>query len=215
MKRLLTIVVIFAVLAVCAPSNAYTLVYKLTSTIKTVETHDTNLMMNVKVNGYLALNIDDDTETVGDDDARMVIYGKDSDSNKIYYVEDFVGGANIEWTEEGPYLTLEITVTHSIFDYDLRLIGKIKEKDVGLGSDVNDLRSAPPSLKGSMICTHGSLFDFPESLFGSGTATLTLDIKNTKIANDVTPSTLDDIMTDFVEGDGGLIEKGYQPLILP
>jgi len=41
----------------------------------------------------------------------MVIYGKDGDANLIYYIEDFSGGASINWTEEGEYLTLEITIT--------------------------------------------------------------------------------------------------------
>jgi hypothetical protein len=212
MKRLLTMAVIFALLAVCSASDAYTLVYKLSSPLKTVETN-TDVAANFKVSGFLAMDIDDDLETVGD--ARMVIYGKDGDANLIYYIEDFSGGASIDWTEEGAYLTLEITITHAIFNYDLRFTGKVKEKDVGFGSDVNDLRSAPPSLKGSMFCTHGELFDLDQDLFGSGTATLTLDIKKTKVANDVTPATLDDIMTDIVDGENGLVEKGYQALTLP
>ena len=212
MKRLLTMVVILTMLAVCASSNAYTLVYKLTSTVKCVET-EADLTTNVKVNGFLALSIDDNTETY--EDGRMVIYGKDGDANKVYYVEEFLGGTNVVWTEEGAYLTLEITVTHGdVFEYDIRLTGKIKEKDVGFGSDVNDLRSAPSSLKGSIFCTHGVLFDLDQDLFGSGAMSMTLDAKKTKAANDVTPSTLDEIMTDLVAGENGLVEKGYLELLI-
>jgi hypothetical protein len=212
MKRLLTIVVIFAVLAVCAPSNAYTLIYKLTSTIKTVET-DANVTMNVKVSGYLAMDINDGKKTV--DDSRMVIYGKDADSNKMYYVEDFEGNPRAKWTEEGAYVTVDIRNHLHPFYYDFGLTGRIKERDVGFGTDANDLRIAASSLKGSIFCNYGSLFDPNQTFFGSGSASMTLDTKKTKVANDVTPSTLDEIMTDITLGDGGLVEKGYHQLILP
>jgi hypothetical protein len=209
MKRLAVLCLIIGLIGVCSPSYGYILVYKLTSTIKTVET-DANAMMNVKVSGYLALDINDVEEIV--DDSRMVIYGKDADANKVYYVEDFSGNPRVEWTEEGAYLTVEMINHRGIFYYDLRLTGKIKEKDVGFGAD--DLRNAASSAKGSMYSTHGSLFDQGQTLFGSGSATMTLDTKKTKAANDVTPSTLDEIMTEIVAGEGGLVEKGYQELII-
>jgi len=211
MKRLLAIVVIFAVLAVCAPSNAYTLVYKLTSTIKTVET-DANAAMNVKVSGYLAISINDIDETA--DDARMVIYGKDGDANKMYYIETFEGNPYVHWTIEGAYVTVDIRNHLDPFYYDFGFTGKIKERDVGFGTDVNDIRNAASSLKGSMFCNHGSLLDPNQNLFGTGSASMTLDTKQTKVANDVTPSTLDEVMTDITLGDGGLVEKGYHELIL-
>jgi hypothetical protein len=209
MKRLLTVAVILAMLAVCAPSNAYTLIYKLTSTIKTVET-DANVTMNVKVNGYLALSIDDVEETA--DDARMVIYGKDGDANKIYYIETFEGSPYVHWEKEGAYVTVDIRNHTEPFYYDFGFTGTLKPKDVGFGTD--DLRNAASSLKGSMFCNYGILFDLDQMLFGTGSATMTLDIKKTKVANDVTPSTLDEIMTDITLGDGGLVEKGYQLLII-
>jgi hypothetical protein len=211
MKRLLTIVVIFAVLAVCAPSNAYTLIYKMSSTIKTVET-DANVMMNVKVEGYLAISIDDVEETA--DDARMVIYGKDSDANKMYYIETFEGNPFVHWTKEGAYVTVDIRNHLDPFYYDFGFSGKIKERDVGFGSDANGLRNAASSLKGSLFCNYGSLLDPNQTYFGSGSASMTLDIKKTQIANDVTPSTLDQIMIDITLGDGGLVAKGYHELIL-
>jgi hypothetical protein len=212
MKRLLTIVVIFAILTVCATSNAYTLVYKLKSTVKSIET-DANLMVNVKVNGYVALDINDVEEAI--DDVLMVIYGQDINTTDMYYIEDFGHGTTkIYWTEEGAYLTFEIVNPFSVFDYDLRLTGKLKEKNVGFGSDVNDLRSAASSLKGSMIATHGKFFDDIQSFFGAGSATMTLDTRKTTAAN-TTPLTVLEIITAIVEGEDGLIEKGYQEFILP
>jgi hypothetical protein len=212
MKRLLMVSIIIAMLAVCAPSNAYILVYKLGSTIKTVET-DANLMMNFKINGYMALDINDVEETVAD--SLMVIYGKDVNTTNMYYIEDFShGSTKIHWTEEGAYVTFEMENPFSIFDYDLRLTGKLKEKNVGFGSDANELRSAASSLSGSMIATHGKFFDDIQSFFGSGSAKMTLDTKKTYAAN-ATPLTIDQIITAIVEDENGLIDKDYQLFVLP
>jgi hypothetical protein len=211
MKRLLTMTVIVAFLAVSAQSNGYILVYKLGSTIKTIET-DANLMKNFKINGYLALDINDAEESV--EDALMVIYGKDVNTTNMYYIEDFSGSPKVNWTEEGAYLTVEIVNHLALFDYDLRLTGKLKEKNVGFGSDVNDLRSAASSLSGSMISTHGSFFDDIQSFFGAGSAKMTLDTRKTYAAN-ATPLTLVEIITAIVEDENGLIDKGYQLFVLP
>jgi hypothetical protein len=208
MKRLLTAFVIMAMLAVCAPSNGYILVYKLSTTVKSVDT-DANSITNVRVRGYLALDINDVTETVSATNSRMLIYGKDADANNVYWVEDFSGSPRVTWTEEGEYLTIEIVNHLDPFYYDLRFTGKIRERDVGFGNDDNNLRSAPSSFKGSMISTSGMIFDQRQTLFGSGSASMSLDIRKTKAANS-TPQTIDDIMTEIVSGDGGLVEKGYE-----
>ena len=209
MKKLLEVFVVLAVLAVCAPSNGYILVYKLTSTVKAVDA-DVNSLGNVKVKGYLALDIDDVEEIVAD--AQMVIYGVDGDANKIYYVENFQGVADAIWTEEGDYLTFNLTNHRDPFYYDIVLTGKIKEKDVGFGGD--DMRSTSSSLKGVMTSTSGILFDLDQTLFGSGSASMTLDNNLTKAANDLA-ATVDQVITSTVEGDGGLIEKGYELLVIP
>jgi hypothetical protein len=213
MKRLIALFIIITVLFICSPSNAYILVYKLTSTVKSIET-DANAAMNFKVNGYVAMDVNDVEKTVGAEDSLMVMYGRDLNDNYMYYIEDFSGNPKITWKEQGAYLTFE-TVNHlGAFDYDLRLIGKIKEKNVGLGSEPNQLRNAPPSLKGSMYFTNGMYFDPNQQFFGSGSAKMTLDTRKTYAAN-ATPLTQLDIITAIVEDEHGLLDKGYQLFVIP
>lgn len=210
MRRLLVLLAVVGVLGVCAPSYGYILVYKLSSTLKMVET-DANTMGNLKLKGYLALDIDDVEETV--DDAEIVFYGKDGDLNDTYIIDRFQGSADAEWSEEGEFVTLRV-YDHLDYYYEIIVTGKIKEKDVGLG--VDELRSTAPSLKGSMINLWGILLDYDLSLYGSGSASMTLDKNLTKEANGgMVPVTVNDVIMAIVQGDGGLEDKGYVGLIIP
>ncbi len=213
MKRLTALFVIIAMLAICAPSNAYILVYKLTSTVKSIET-DANAAINFKVNGYVAMDVNDIEKEVAAEDSLMVMYGRDLNDNYMYYIEDFSGSPKITWKEQGAYLTFQMVNHLGSFDYDLRLIGKLKEKNVGFGSEPNQLRSAPSSLKGSMYFTNGMYFDPNQPFFGSGSAKMSLDTRKTYAAN-ATPLTILDIITAIVEDENGLLDKGYQLFVIP
>ena len=211
MRKLLVLLTILVVLGVCAPSYGYILVYKLSSTLKMVET-DANAPGNLKLKGYLALEIDDIDETISD--AEMVFYGKNNELVPTYIRELFQGSADVEFAEEGEFVTARI-YDHVDYYYEIVLTGKIKEKDVGLGADT--LKSVAPSLKGSMINLWGILLDYdPVSLYGSGTASMTLDNALTKEANSqlLTPS-VNDVILNIVQGDGGLEDKGYVEFVIP
>ncbi len=206
MRRLLVLLVTMGVLGVCAPSYGYILVYKLSSKVKAVY-EDANALGGIKVKGYLALSIADGTEAA--DDMQMVLYGYDVLGNKIYYVENFEGNADLLWTEEGAYVTLYITNHREQFYYDIWLTGTIKEKDVGFGAD--DLRSAPGSLKGSFASTSGLILDDSQLLFGSGSISMSLDKSRTVSANDLS-ATVDQVISSVVDG---LIENGYAESGIP
>jgi len=178
----------------------------MTSTVKCVY-EDANSLGNVKIKGYLAVSIDDSSETA--DDMQMVLYGYNVDANEIYYVENFEGNADLQWVEEGAYLTLYITNYREQFYYDILLTGTIKEKDVGFGDD--DLRSAPSSLKGSIVSTSGLLLDDAQSMFGSGKMSLTYDRTRTANANTLA-ATVDQVISAVVDE---LIDKGYELSEIP
>jgi hypothetical protein len=206
MRRLLTLLVVLAILGVCAPSYGYILVYKLTGTIKAVEWND-GIITNVSVKGYAAVDINDVNEAV--DGAEMVLYGKDTNKNLKYYDDTLGGGERANLDTTGDVIGVDIWNYEDPFTYEFTLIGKVKDADVGFGT--SDKRTAASSLTGSFNSWWGQLLDDTQDLFGSGTATVTLDTKNTKAAN-AGSTTVGAIIADFI---AGLEDKGYSEITLP
>jgi hypothetical protein len=150
MKKLLTLLVMLAVLGMCAPSYGYLLVYKLSSTMKVID-YASDSSGNLPVKGYLAVDIVDEDGSL--DDATMVLYGKDGDGDKIYFVQEYdTDGFDMDWYEAGNYLGVDIwNDADEPFDYEIVLTGDLKNKNVGFGSGSADRRIAPNILKGTMV----------------------------------------------------------------
>ena len=190
MRRLLGLVVLLVVLCVSVPSYAtspgYILAYKVTGSMKAAEWY-ADKIISVSVKGYIAVNIvandTGDNEIV---DAQMVLYGKDKSGHLVYY-RDYLNDPNsgVELYTPG-YAgdIVEVQVWDHTYDpmyYEFVMTGKIKAMDVGLGAGNKEL--AASSLTGSLITWWAQLLDNSQELFGSGSATATLDTKQTKAAN--------------------------------
>ena len=213
MKRLLALLVVLAVLGMCAPSYGYLLVYKLSSTMKVVD-YTTDSSGNLPVKGYLAVDIDDvDGDLL---DATMVFYGKDDNGDKTYFAQEFeTDGFDMNWDEVGDYIGVDIwNYSEEPFDYEIMLTGTLQNKNVGFGNSSADRRIAPNTLKGTMVSWWGGIFDIDQELFGSGDASLTFDFGLTKAANQ-SETDVYEVITEIVEGNGGLVDKGYAELIMP
>ena len=204
MKRLLTLTVVMLVLALCAPSYGYVLVYKVTGKMKAVEWSGSTLG-NTSVKGYLAINIDDSNDA---NYAQLILYGKDTSDNLVYFLDGLSSGEDITWNVTGDVIGVDVWDYTDPFEYEFMMTGKVKLVDVGYG--LSNKKTAASSLKGSLVSWWGQLLDGNQELFGSGAATMTLDTKQTKTAN-IGLSSVDDVITTLTDE---LEAKGYDPIIL-
>ncbi|MGD0553161.1 MAG: hypothetical protein ABSB25_11010 [Sedimentisphaerales bacterium] len=205
MRKLLGLTVVLAVLGVCAPSYGYILVYKVTGAMKAVDWNSEKIV-SVSVKGCLAMDINDSEEV---NDAQMVLDGKNANGALVYYkdlLSDPNGNGGARWDTTGGVVGLAVWDYNSPFDYEFLMTGNVKATDVGLGASIK--KSAASSLKGTLDSYWAQLLDDNQDLFGSGTATMTLDTKQTKAAN-AGAKTVDDIITTFIAG-----LKGYSEITL-
>jgi hypothetical protein len=137
----------------------------------------------------------------------MVLYGKNHDGDKVYFLETFGGDAGIDWTVEGDFVTVDLGDSSDPFDYEMMLTGKIVDKNVGLGAD--DKKGVANSLKGSIVSWWGMIFDDSQALFGSGTTSMTFYAGVTKPYNK-DGATIDEVIADI---ESFLEHKHYNPLI--
>jgi hypothetical protein len=204
MKKLLTLTIVLLVLALSAPSYGYVLVYKVTGKMKAVEWNASTLG-NVPVKGYLAVNINDSDDA---NYAQLILYGKDTSDNLVFFLDTLSSGENINWDVTEEVIGVDVWDYDDPFEYEFMMTGKVKLVDVGFGT--SNKKTAASSLKGSLVSWWGQLLDDSQELFGSGTATMTLDTKQTKDAN-IGLSSVDDVITALING---LEDKGYSAIIL-
>jgi hypothetical protein len=214
MKRLLGLGVLFVVLSMCVPSYGYMLVYNVTGGIKAAEWYGEKLI-SVSVKGYLALDIDSDSNVIND--TNMVLYGKDASGNLVYYKEsrNLISSAfGMDWSTTGGIVGFDAWDDSPPFNYHFMMTGAVKATDVGLGA--NSKRPAASSLKGSLVSWWAQLLDGDQMLFGSGAATMKLDIKQTKAANAANVSTPGSVTVRTIISDcvDLLIDKHYNQLAL-
>lgn len=208
MKKLLGLGVLFVVLCVSVPSYGYILVYNVTGGIKSSEWNSEKLI-SVSVKGYLALDIDSDSNVIND--SNLVLYGKDTGGNLVYYKEsrNLISSAfGMDWSTTAGIVGLDVWDDCPPFNYHFMVTGKVKAADVGLGA--NSKRPAASSLKGSLVSWWAQMLDGDQMLFGSGAASMTLDIKQTKAANAGSIPVHTIISTYII----GLQGKGYTSITL-
>ena len=206
MRKLLGLTVVLAALGVCAPSYGYILVYKVTGGMKAVEWNVQKKIISVSVKGYAAIDINDSNGAVND--KQMVLYGKDASGNLKYYEDSLdEDHAGVDLYQIANVVELDVWDYNSPFYYDFVMTGNVKLTDVGLGASSKKL--AASSLSGSLVTWWAQLLDSSQELFGSGAATMTLDTKQTKAANQGSLS-VDAVISRFI---AGLEAKGYQSIL--
>lgn len=206
MRKLLGLTVVLAALGVCAPSYGYILVYKVTGGMKAVEWNVQKKIISVSVKGYAAIDINDSNGAVND--KQMVLYGKDASGNLKYYEDSLdEDHAGVDLYQIANVVELDVWDYNSPFYYDFIMTGNVKLTDVGLGASSKKL--AASSLSGSLVTWWAQLLDSSQELFGSGAATMTLDTKQTKAANQGSLS-VDAVISRFI---AGLEAKGYQSIL--
>jgi len=208
MRKLLGLTVVLAVLGVCAPSYGYILVYKVTGGMKAVEWNSERIV-SVSVKGYAAVDINDSNGAVND--KQMVLYGKDASGNLKYYEdsldEDYAGVYWDPTSDVAGVVEVDVWDYNSPFDYEFVMTGNVKLTDVGASSK----KLAASSLSGSLVTWWAQLLDDSQEFFGLGAATMTLDTKQTKVANQGSLS-VDAVISTFI---AGLEAKGYHSIVLP
>ncbi len=208
MKKLMALSLVLAVFVLCAPSFGYILIYKVSGKIKGVDwNYENPPAASVSIKGYLAFNIDiiDYVETITE--AQIVIYGKDRGSYPVYYIDNLTDpNKTALWNDAGIITALDILDSDGDFNYEFTMTGKVKDIDVGFGWD--DTRPAAKSLKGVLTSWWGRILDPSQNLFGSGTASMSLDSKKTKNANYYAYD-VNYVITSFI---GTLEAKGYNEI---
>jgi hypothetical protein len=188
MKTLKMWVVITVMLAVCAPSFGYILVYNAVNRVKAID-NDSSIIVGVSVKGYLIMDINGTTGDVCD--SYWLVYGKDSTATKVYTVD----WPNPQLTVYGRYQSVSTDGTGGGWSgWMVTVIGKMMSKDIGLGS--NKLVAYTMSV--SFIVPDGGTIYGDQTLTGSGSIVLALNATKTKAANQATAA-IDDVLTDITD----------------
>jgi len=203
MRKLLALFVMLVVLGVCAQSYGFLVVYNVSCPVKGV---DDTTAVTIPLKGYLVLNLDDvDGDLV---DANLILYGKDSDKNKVYVVlndsdsNDFL---DISIQRQGEQVIVGIDAGGP-FDFESLMLGKVKATNVGLA----DKQDIPGSLKGVIAVWDGILLDTGQDVTATGNISATNWSGATKYINKegwTQDQTVTQLRTD-------LEDKGYEAVVL-
>ncbi len=194
MKTLKVWIVILAMLAVCAPSFGYILVYNTLSRIKAVDSV-ANSVIGVAVRGYMVLEVNG---VDGDVNASYwLIYGKDGDGANVY---TWAEPAQLQLSVSGRCQSVSIDTEDG---WSLTAVGKITNKAIGVAAGKQLIAY---SMSGNLIIPmDGVVLNDDQSLTGSGTISITLNSTKTKAANialDEIDDVLEDIQTSLVGYSG-------------
>ncbi len=196
MRTLKAWMVITVILAVCAPSFGYVLVYNTLSRVKAIDTVAENIS-RVAVRGYLVLDINDANGDVND--AYWVLYGKDNYGDKVYRVE----GIDPVLTVAGTYQTIYSTTGEG---WIMTVVGKRTYKAIGVAAGKQLI--AYSSSGNLLIEDGGAVLNMDQFLTGCGTMGVTLNSTKTKTAN-LASQSVDDTLTALTDALDTLL---YTPL---
>ena len=183
MKTLKVWMVVTVMLAVCAPSFGYVLVYNTLSRVKAVDSV-AETITRVAVRGYLVLDINDANGDVND--AYWLLYGKDNYGDKVYTVE----GLDPVMTVNGTYESIYATTGGG---WIATVVGKRTYKNVGLATK----QLIAYSMTGNFIIEEGgAVLNMDQFLTGSGTMGVTLNSTKTKAAN-LASESISDVVDDI------------------
>jgi hypothetical protein len=191
MRTLKVWMVVLVMLAVCAPSFGYVLVYNTLSRVKAVDS-TAEAIVGVAVRGYMILDINDANGDVND--AYWMVYGRDGEGTKVYTVD----GLDPTLTINGRYQSFYIETGTGWF---VTVVGKRTNKDIGLAAGRQLI--AYTMSGGFIIPDGGIVLNADQFLTGSGSMGVTLNSTKTKAANGASDSlddTLDDLITAVEAG---------------
>jgi len=192
----------------CASSYGYFLIYNVSTTVKGID-EEAGTPISIPLKGYLVLNMDDNCDATLD--INLILYGKNPAGQKVYTQlndngNDYLGYA-FGYTQWG-YFTIRLEGV-DVFDFETGLMGKVKEKDVGLGSDSK--KNVASSLKGVICVWDNMLLDTAEYITGTANISMTLNNKYTKTVNDTEPSWTQEQIIEGQLVDGEM--TGLKPLL--
>jgi hypothetical protein len=193
MRKISTILVALVMLAMCASSYGYFLIYNVSTTVGAVDfATEFDLKVSIPLKGYLVLVLND-SDVV--QDFNLILYGKDASTPKkpVYVLLNSLqsSGSN--------YLNLYVDDSFSYTFYDFRISGEVenpfnfqglvmgKKSIKNVGSTPGN-REVAGSLKGSFLVFTGMLLDIRQDLEGTANISMTLNNTYTKGANDTGPS---------------------------
>jgi hypothetical protein len=183
MRTMKMLVVVAVMLAVCAPSFGYVLVYNTISRVKAVD-NDTGTLANMSVRGYMIIDFND---TTGDfNEAQWLTYGRDITNTKVYTLPD------------DPDPTLEVSGRYQSISmltgdwWTVTVVGKLTNKYVSTADRklIAFTMSGGFTLNGYVL--NGDL------LTGSGAIIMTLNTTKTKAANDASEN-IDDAFAHITD----------------
>jgi hypothetical protein len=179
MKRISAILVAMVMLMMCTSSFGYFLIYNASSSVKGV---NGTAAASIAWKGYLVMNLNDSTDELVD--ANLVMYGKDSNKNKVYVVlnqSDSDGFLHTDLWSQGNFVVFNLWSYVNPFDFEGLVIGKGAVKDVGFGS--SDLKWVGSSIKGTSMVWDGMLLDPDDEIAATGTISASLYTVATKAVN--------------------------------
>jgi hypothetical protein len=169
MRTLKVSMIVLVMLAVCAPSFGYVLVYNTISRVKAVD-NDTSSLANLSVRGYMIMDFND---TTGDfNEAQWLTYGRDITATKIYTLPD------------DPDPTVEVSGRYQSVSmltgdwWTITVVGKITSKYI----NATDKKPIAYTMTGGFTINGYVLYG--DLLTGSGSLIMTLNSTKTKAAND-------------------------------
>jgi len=194
MKKSLSALVVLTMLALCSSSQAFFLIYKLSASVKGIDSDYGK--MSVPLKGYLVIdNTLNPDDTYSFADANLILYGKNFAKAKVFVQLDYTADQLLDltsWLQGSSYEFIDIW-SYEPFYIEGYFYGKTKPVYIGDGLTLSDIS---PSSKGVFIVDGGMLLD--EDLDIAGTATITAKIW-TAFTQEVNDElwTIDDILYEL------------------
>jgi hypothetical protein len=180
MKKLSAALVLCAILGICASSQGYFLIYKITTSVKGI---DDETPVRVPWKAYLVMKFDDSGDSFLD--SSMLMYGKDNDKQKVYLQLNYTVDEYLytDMWYKGEYICMALDGQYR-FAFDGLLTGKMRTTDIGLGTE----KSVAKSMKGVIEVDIGMLLDDEQDITGTGNISASLWRPLTRRINETTPT---------------------------
>jgi len=209
MKKFMSVLLVMAMLVMCAPSFGYILVYK--CIISGIGIDDTGGMGSGKLKAYLVLDIDDSVPAnIFIDDSSLLLYDRVPGPKSFTVLEDGVDYdiyLELSPTSANANVAAISIADSAAFGYT-NIVGKLKAVDIGLvGKKVVATSIKGHSLFGAAFAGYGSFFDMTD-VIGSSSITGTLSKTMTKEANRAAVAVTATDVTDEIANN--LIAKHFE-----
>jgi len=187
MKKLLSVMVLVSMLAICSSSHAFFIIYKLSAAVKGVDSV-TGLRMSIPLKGYLVLN-NTDEDSYSFQDANLILYGKQIDKTRVFVELNYNGNQFLtmdSWVQGYSSYEFIYLSASAPFQFEGYLYGKFKNIYVSYDRVTTD---CAPSSKGVFFIDGGlddggRLLDPLLQIAGTATITTKIWTSFTQFVND-------------------------------